>query len=291
MVQIDTSLVRRLLEEQFPHWSELALEAVVPQGWDNRTYRLGTDLLVRLPSAESYAAQVAKEQKWLPLLEPRLGVSIPSPVAMGRPGADYPWHWSIYRWLPGDVLGRSSLEYSVSVARSVADFLRDLQSVPTNDAPCAGQHNFWRGGPLSTYDAQTRSALDKLEGQIDIQSSEGVWEAALNATYDGPPCWVHGDMNANNLLVQGECLSGVIDFGCSAVGDPACDLVIAWTYFKGAARTEFKSRAPGDDAMWARARGWAIWKALITLSGDSAPNSQIADNSRQVLDDIIAEQR
>ena len=95
-----------------------------------------------------------------------------------------------------------------------------------------------------------------------------MWEDALAATWRGKPVWVHGDVAASNLLVRNGRLGAVIDFGSSGIGDPACDVTIAWTLFSGESREAFRAALPVDAATWARGRGWALWKALITFAGN-----------------------
>ncbi|ANT50845.1 aminoglycoside phosphotransferase family protein [Mesorhizobium amorphae] len=289
-VSIDTPLVRRLITAQFPHWADLPVEPVEPGGWDNRTFRLGDDMSVRLPSAASYAAQVEKEQRWLPRLAPHLPLPIPVPRAKGVPGQDYPWSWSVYGWLRGQPAGNGGIADPTQFARSLADFLLALYRIDAKDGPPAGQHNFHRGGRLAVYDAETRTALSALTGCIDTATAQEVWASALGSEWQRPPVWVHGDVASGNLLVEDGSLCGVIDFGSSAVGDPACDLVIAWTEFSGESRQAFRDALALDEQTWARARGWALWKALITASGHDG-NQREAEKSWTVIDEVLADHR
>jgi aminoglycoside phosphotransferase (APT) family kinase protein len=257
-------------------------------GWDNRTFRLGEEMLVRLPSAERYVAQVAKEQFWLPRLAPRLPLPIPAPLAMGAPGEGYPWPWSVYRWIEGATAAASIID-DVKLAVDLAHFLAALQRLDAEGGPVAGAHNFFRGGPLTVYDAETRRAVAKLGGRIDAGAVLAVWDTALAADWRGPPVWVHGDVTAGNLLVQGGRLSAVIDFGCCGVGDPACDLAVAWTYLEGEAREAFRAALPLDAETWARARGWTLWKALIVWAALPGANPLDAEKSARVVRDLLAE--
>ena len=264
---IDAALVRRLVATQFPQWADLPVEPVAFGGWDNRTFHLGDHMTVRLPSAAAYALQVEKEQRWLPRLAPHLPLPIPVPLAMGVPAEDYPWHWSVYRWLDGEIATIETHRRSAANSRRRwRDFLVALQRIDATGGPPPGPHNFYRGGPLTVYDGETRQALAALEGRIDTGAAREVWEAALAATWRGQPVWVHGDVASGNLLVRDGVLSAVIDFGSSAVGDPACDLYIAWTFLEGESREAFRAALPLDEATWARGRGWTLWKALITLA-------------------------
>lgn len=286
-IDVDVTLARELVCDQFPQWAELAIEPVATGGWDNRTFRLGSEFGLRFPSAEEYAAQVQKEQAWLPRIAPRVPLPIPAPIAVGGPGPGYPWSWSVMGWLEGEDARFASGVQAVQLARDLAGFLRALQRVDPLGGPAAGDHSFWRGGPLETYDAETRRALELLRAEIDSAAAQAIWTSALDVSWVGDPVWVHGDVAPGNLLVKEGALCGVIDFGCSAVGDPACDLVIAWTYFSGEGRRVFAEGLPLDRGTWARARGWALWKALITIAGIGGTDPNQVERAKLTLEEIL----
>jgi len=288
-MQIDAALVSRLIESQFPQWARLPLAAAEPNGWDNRTFRLGSNLLVRLPSAQSYAEQVAKEHRWLPVLAPELPLPIPAPVTMGEPTAGYPWNWSIYRWLDGMPASTAAIDNLTEFAETLAHFLVCLRRIDATDGPPPGAHNFFRGGPLETYDAETRTAIAAVQESIDAELAMAVWETGLAATWYGPPVWVHGDVAAGNLLIRNGRLAAVIDFGSSGVGDPACDLTIAWTFLTGESREAFRAGLALDAATWARGRSWALWKALITYAGKLKSDPTAAAAALRVIDIVLVE--
>lgn len=288
---ITPALVAQLLAEQFPHWADLPITPAVPQGWDNRTFRLGEELSVRLPSAPGYTPQVEKEHRWLPYLAPRLPLPIPAPLAQGAPGAGYPWPWSIYRWLDGEAAQPDRIADLSVFAADLAAFLTALQQIDLANGPPAGPHSFFRGAPLHVYDAETRQAIIVVQDLVDATAATRLWEAGLAAPFVGPPVWFHGDVAINNLLVQDGRLSAVIDFGCCGVGDPACDVVIAWTLFSGASRAAFRAALPLGGGTWARGRGWALWKALITLAEYRATDATKAAEAHRVLDELLAEAR
>lgn len=290
-VEIDPSFVRELIAGQFPHWAQLPVKPVVLGGWDNRTFHLGHDMTVRLPSAERYAAQVEKEQRWLPRLAWFLPLSIPVPLAMGDPALGYPWHWSIYRWLEGEVATIERIADLRQFALSLAEFLLALQRTDPAGGPGPGPHNFHRGGSLEIYNAQTHQAIRDLAETIDGDAATSAWAQALKTSWGRPPVWIHGDVSAGNLLVTRGCLSAVIDFGSMGVGDPACDLVVAWTLFSGESRDAFRSALPFDPGIWSRGRGWALWKALITLAKHRGNDSLEATDARRVLDAVIADHK
>jgi aminoglycoside phosphotransferase (APT) family kinase protein len=286
--EIDVALVRRLIASQCPQWANLPIRPVATPGWDNRTFHLGEAMSVRLPSAERYAAQVEKEHRWLPLLAARLPLPIPAPLAMGAPAFGYPWPWSVYRWLPGDSAAAEPVADRVALAQDRAGFLAALQAAPSEGGPAPGVHNFHRGGALAVYDDETRCAIAALGGDIDAGAALAAWETALRTSWRGAPVWVHGDVAAGNLLVRDGRLAAVIDFGSSGVGDPACDLAVTWTLFDGESRAAFRADLPFDDATWARARAWALWKALIAAAPCPAGDPHGAA-PRRVIAEILAE--
>jgi aminoglycoside phosphotransferase (APT) family kinase protein len=251
---IDGTLVRRLVATQFPQWRDLAVRKVEDGGWDNITFRLGEQMVVRLPRAADYAVQVEKEHRWLPRLAPLLPLQIPTPLAIGEPANGYSWKWSIYRWIDGDIAARERIGNLNDFARSLAQFLIALEHIDPSRGPPAGPHNFHRGGSLQNYDAETIRAIAVLNGKIDAEAATDVWETALETTWSGSPVWVHGDLSGGNLLVQEGRLSAVIDFGMLGVGDPACDLPIAWTLFRDESREAFRAMLPFDLGTWARTR-------------------------------------
>ena len=288
-VHIDAALVRRLVAAQFPRWADLPVRPVEHDGWDNTTFRLGEDMSVRLPSAAPYAPQVEKEHRWLPKLAPLLPLPIPTPLAKGVPTVDYPFPWSVYRWLEGEPATVGTIRDTSEFATALALFLTALYRIDPAGGPSPGRHNFFRGGSLEVYDAETRQAIAALQGEIDAGAAGDVWEAALATTWLGPPVPFHGDVAAGNLLVRDGSLVAVIDFGTSGVGDPSCDLAIAWTLLEGEGRAAFRAVIGLDDATWARGRGWALWKALITLAGNVETNPPEAEMARRVIESVLAD--
>jgi len=284
---IDEALRRRMVAAQFPQWADQPVRPVATGGWDNRTFHLGEHMIVRLPSAPDYSLQVEKEHRWLPRLAPLLPLPIPAPVALGEPEGAYPWRWSIYRWLEGDTAAEERIGNMSDFAISLARFLTALQRIDPTDGPPPGPHNFHRGGSLSTYDDQTRQAIAVLGGSVDADAATEVWEAALRTAWGRPPVWIHGDVCAGNLLVQGGRLSAVIDFGMLGVGDPACDLSIAWTLFGGESRKAFREALPLDAGTWARARAWTLWKALIVAAGLAETNAVEAARPWHVIREVL----
>ncbi|MCR8726370.1 aminoglycoside phosphotransferase family protein [Frigidibacter sp. ROC022] len=269
---LDAGLVRRLIAGQFPDWAGLPVQAMHPQGHDNRSFRLGEALLVRLPSAQRYAGQVAKEQHWLPILAAGLPVEIPQPVALGRAAEGYPIDWSIYRWLPGRVLAPG--DDLSRLAGDLARVLRALQGQPVAGAPAAGPQNFHRGGDLRVYDAETRRFAGTLPRGHDRDAVLAIWNRALTTSWQHAPVWLHGDLAPGNLLMRDGRLAALIDFGNCAIGDPAADLALAWSLLDAPARAAFRLALRFDPATWERARGWALWKALSMLHEGPCPAAE-----------------
>lgn len=292
-VKITLSLATELIAEQFPQWASLPIQPVEVSGWDNRTFRLGQEMSIRLPSVECYAAKVQKGQEWLPFLAPQISVPIPKPLALGQPSKNYPWHWSIYRWIEGksaNIIRIDDLNLSL-IATQLAQFLKELHTIDSTHGLKPGAHNFYRGDSPAVYDHETRSAIEQLRNCIDADAATSVWEKAISSQWEKNPVWIHGDFSAGNILIKDKTLAGVIDFGGMAIGDPACDLVIAWTFLKNESREIFKSQVNLDPDTWARARGWALWKALITLAPLQDKNCPEALKQRLIVDEILKEHK
>lgn len=287
-VRISEKLVRRLVGRQFPQWRDLPVRAVAQGGWDNRSFHLGDALVVRMPSASRYAAAIEREHLWLPRLAPHLAVAIPTSLVLGMPDMDYPYPWSVRGWLPGETALAAPPTDLTRFASDLAGFLNAFHEIDAEGAPAAGSDSFFRGAPLAIYDSQTRDAVAKLDGQIDNDAVLKVWDAALEASFAGTPVWVHGDLADANILVSSGRLTAVIDFGQLCVGDPSCDLAIAWTVFRGESRRVFRRALQVDAGCWARGRGWALWKALIRLAGRPGPAREV-ESAPRVLAELLAD--
>ena len=266
-IDIDVSLVGRLLAAQFPQWAGLPIERVRPSGTDNAIYRLGDDMVVRLPRRERTSGTLEKERRWLPGLAPLLPLAVPVPLAEGMPAGGYPWKWSVYRWLEGENATVERITDLSQLATDLAQFVAALQRIDPTGGPSPGEHNFFRGAPLAGRDEATRAAIASLARAIDGGAVTTAWEAALRASeWERPPVWVHGDLDLRNLLVERGRLRAVIDFGGLGVGDPACDVMVAWKVLSPDTRDIFRAELSVDEASWARGRGWALSQALIALA-------------------------
>lgn len=287
--EIPVEVVTELISIQFPEYANLPIKAVEPNGSDNRTFRLGKQMSIRLPSAKKYAAKVPIEHKWLPKLSSQLSIPIPTPIALGKATKNYPWDWSIYGWIEGQSANIVSLDdKSLEVlAIQLAIFLTELQTIDSANGPSPGEHNFFRGASPIVYDAETRCAIDTLEDYIDVAKATSLWELAISSKWNKKPVWIHGDFSSGNILIKNNQLVGVIDFGGLAVGDPSCDLVIAWTLLKGRSRDKFRSTLQLDEDTWNRAKGWALWKALITIDAIEDKTSLEAQEQLLIIHDVL----
>lgn len=288
-IALDAELVRRLVADQFPQWADLPVQPVANGGWDNWTFHLGSGMSVRLPSAAEYALAVDKEHRWLPELAPRLPLPIPVPLAKGKPGAGYPYSWSIYSWIDGEPASADRIADPVRFAIDLAEFLSALQSIDPTGGPLPGQHNWFRGGTLRTYGREAQRALTALDGRVDVDLAGEIWKKALDTSWDGAQTWFHGDVAQGNLLLNDGELAAVIDFGTCGVGDPACDLAIAWTLLTAEGRQAFRERLSVDGATWARGRGWALWKTLTACARTLGKVDEQAAVAMRVLGEIFAE--
>jgi aminoglycoside phosphotransferase (APT) family kinase protein len=256
-LDIDEPLVRRLLAEQFPDWADLPLRRIEPSGTVHAIFRLGEKLSLRLARREGPTEPGGDEFDWLPRLGPLLPVEIPVPVAQGHPGSGYPWFWEIHTWVEGDSVPVEDID-AIQAARDLAALVGALQRVNPAGAPRG------RGIPLVERNEEIRYWLARFDGDPEVASE---WERARAAPpWDGPPVWHHGDLDARNWLVRSGRISGVIDWGSMGVGDPACDVMVAWKLHSAAARDAFREALPTDDATWERARGWALSQAVAILA-------------------------
>lgn len=263
--QVDTSrdLVRRLLTQQFPQWSKAQISIVDSFGTDHDIYRVGEQICVRLPKVGWAATQARKEQRWLPIFAPHLPARVPTQLAIGEPAEGYPFEWSIYEWIPGSDANRAEFDAD-QLAEELATFVIALRAVSSADAETrpAGA----RGCPLSELDDAVRESIAQLANDISVDAISKLWHESLEATpWDEPETWVHGDLLGGNLIIDNRRLVAVIDWGALNVGDPACDLLVAWTTFSEGSRAILRGALRVDDDSWVRGRGWALYQAVMAL--------------------------
>lgn len=289
ILDITIELAKQLIANQFPQFATLTIVPVRQQGYDNRTFRLGNDMLIRMPTAAPYALKVPKEQELLPLIKPHLNVTIPEPVAMGYPSPDYPFHFSIYKWVEGRSANHIVLDGDtlLSISLQLAEFLNTLQNIENIEGPAPGQHNWWRGSHISVYDEGARKQINQLTDIIDSAKAHALWEQACKTRWHKSPVWLHGDFASGNIIIKDKKLAGVIDFGGLAVGDPACDLVIAWTLLHGKSRELFINNLALDNDTWLRAKAWCLWKATYELCQLQDLSSCAATTQKRIINEII----
>jgi aminoglycoside phosphotransferase (APT) family kinase protein len=280
-LELDEALVRSLLREQFPEWATLPLRRIEPSGTVNAIFRLGDALSVRLPRRRGPTEPGGKELEWLPKLAPLLPVEIPVPVAQGRPGTEYPWFWEIHTWVEGETVPVAEID-ALQAARDLAALVGALQRVDPTGAPPG------RGIPLAVRDEEIQHWLALFDRAALVR---GEWERALAAPpWDGPPVWHHGDLDVRNWLVRDGRIHGVIDWGSMGVGDPACDVMVAWKLHSAAARDAFREALPTDDATWERARGWAVSQAVAALAYYTPENNPtLYGEAESWLDLVLSE--
>jgi aminoglycoside phosphotransferase (APT) family kinase protein len=280
-IEIDEALVRALVGAQFPEWADLPIRRIEPSGTVNTIFRLGDDLAARLPRRAGPTLPGSKELEWLPKLAPLLPVDVPVPVAQGRPTAAYPWFWEIHSWVDGESAPPDEID-AIRAAQDLAAFVRTLQQLDPEGAPRG------RGIPLVDRDPDIRHWFARFDGDPLV---DAVWERALAAPpWEGAPVWHHGDLDARNWLVRDGRISGVIDWGAMGVGDPACDVMVAWKLHSPAARDAFREALPTDDATWERARGWVVSQAVAILAYYTPENNPtLFHEAESWLDLVLSE--
>ena len=280
---IDAQLVRTLVTRQFPRWTQLPLRRVRSSGTVNAIYRLGNDLSIRLPRTARF--QDWDTDCWLTALAGHLPLPIPEPIAAGEPDDIYPWRWSVHRWMPGEPWHVARPHNQTTAAEQLAEFVRALQSIDPSKASCP---MLWDGGSHIQQDQAVRAMAKHAPG-IDHAAALTAWDDALAAPApSGQPVLIHWDLLPGNILVDGDRISAVIDWGAIAVGDPSRDLLPAWTLFSGDARRIFRSELPFDDATWARARGWAL-AFVVGAAYYADTNPAFASECRSTVQAVLDE--
>jgi aminoglycoside phosphotransferase (APT) family kinase protein len=283
-VDIDADLAGRLVAEQFPQLADLPVRAVPSTGTVNAIYRLGDRLCARLPRVRTWARDLDKEWRWLPRLAPRLSLRVPEPVARGRPTDSYPFSWAIYGWIDGQQYADALVDDEGRAAGELAQFVRELRRIDPAGAPRGGRR------PLRELDTATRSAIESARGVIDSDAATAAWERALQApAWTGAPVWIHCDLLRPNLLVRDGRLCAVIDFGGAGIGDPAADVIAAWSVFGRAGRGVFRAALEVDDGTWNRARGFALHQAALIIPYYGETNPGFVAPAKRTIEEILAD--
>ncbi len=282
-IEIDIALVRQLLTEQFPHLVEKTITLVQSTGTVNAIYRLGDDLYVRLPRLAKWADSVNREWQWLPRIAPHVSLTIPQPVARGKPTIFYPYPWAIYRWIEGASYQDDLISNERQAAHDLANFILELRRVNMQGAPHGGR------APLPELDTVTRSAIKASHEVIDTVAALEVWTRALQVpAWNGKPVWIHGDLLKSNLLVHAGQLCAVIDFGGVGIGDPAADIVAAWAVFNQEGRDVFRQALGVDDDTWYRARGYALHQSVLIIPYYPETNPHFVTMAKRIVNELIA---
>lgn len=286
-VDISATLVHALLRQQAPQWADDGLTHVESSGTDHVLYRLGSTMVVRMPRIGWADEQASREAIWLPVLGPYLPVAVPQPVFIGAPTVDYPWRWSVYRWLPGDDAQRTPPANKGAAAQTLARIVAGLRRVPTT----GGAHRGSRSGTLQTRHQDTLDALRALQplGLINVGRAAELWNAWVQEpiTTDAS-VWLHSDIHGGNLLVTDGHISALIDFGGLTLGDPAVDTTVAWTFLDEPERTLFATQLAIDPAQWRRSRAWALSIALIQLPYYQTTNPVLAATALRTINAVLA---
>jgi len=271
---VDLALVRGLVDGQLPAYAGLPLSPLGASGSSNALFRLGAELLVRLPRQPGGSATILKEARWLPLVGPALPVAVPEVVMVGQPAPGYPERWSVVRWIDGSTpTGAASGATGAGLATDLAGVVSTLRDLPVpDDALRDPELRWYRGEPLTTFDVHAREAVEASRAipgvDLDLDAALAVWDEAVRLPGSAAvavPRWHHADLVAENLLVRGGRLAAVLDFGGLAVGDPTIDLVVAWDVLDPASREVFRDAVGVDDETWLRGRAWALALALMTF--------------------------
>lgn len=265
-ILVDAGLVSELISAQHADLADLTI-TLLDRGWDNTNYRLGQDLLVRLPHRQAAAELIDNEQRWLPELAPRLPIPIPMPVRLGLPAGRYPWNWSITPWFDGDVAARASLDRPATDAARLGSFFAALHQPAPHNAP----RNPYRGGALIDRSDSFGTNLEALDSRFDKDLIASIFANATTVEPPTEPCWLHGDLHTRNMIVDDGELSAIIDWGDICAGDRACDLAAAFMLVPGHIE-EVASWAGATPDAWERARGWAAhFAVLYLLFGEDDP--------------------
>jgi aminoglycoside phosphotransferase (APT) family kinase protein len=281
-VHIDAALVRRLLYEQFPALASLPISPSPSIGTVNAVYRIGDDLCARLPRVARAVADLERERQWLPWLASRLPLPIPEPVGEGRADDAYPFAWALYRWLEGDTYSDERVVDEAQAAQDLAEFVLALRRLDPAGAPRAGRR------PLRQLDAATRTAIAAAREFIDAEAALAAWDESLETpVWEGEARWIHTDLLRSNILTGSGRISAVIDFGAAGVGDPAADLIAAWSVFGPTGREVFRSIASVDPGTWQRARGFALHQAALIIPYYADTNPGFAASAQRTVEQVL----
>ena len=283
-IKVTESQIRALLADQHPHLAKLALHPVASAGTVNWIWRLGSELYVRLPRLAEWADSLKRELEILPKIAPKISLRIPGPVAVGAPGYGYRFPWAVYRWIEGSIYREEAVADERQAGLDLANFVGELRGLDLRGVSRAGR------SPLRELDAVTRAAIDACEDLIDAPRARDVWIASLRSEpWDGEPAWIHCDLLRPNLLISGGRLCAVLDFGSAGLGDPAADLIAAWSVFNEPGRQAFREALGGDGETWKRARGYALHQAALIVPYYARSHPEFAASAVRTIEQVLVD--
>lgn len=283
-VHTDPALVARLLGSQYPEAAGLPVHRHPSIGTVNAIYRVGDELLVRMPRLQRWASDLCNELEWLPRLAPLLSLDVPQPIFSGSPSDEFPLGWAVYKWIDGSQYSEAAVANEIDAARGLSAFITELRGADPSGAPPAGRR------PLRELDTGTREALTASADVIDAGRALAVWRSALELpAWTGAPVWIHTDLLRPNLLAKDGRLSAVLDWGGAGIGDPAADVIAAWTVFGSAARQEFRSALGVDDETWLRSRGFALHQAALIIPYYRTSNPGFVTTAVRTVREILTD--
>lgn len=289
-VDITVADVACLVAEQFPRWRDLPVRPVTSHGTVNALFRLGDDVVLRFPlrpdPGATARASLEHEQDLARLIARHTRLLVPEPLAVGRPAAGYSGWWTAYGWIPGDTVEPGTGVDQLELARDLARFVGELQSMDTGGRTWQGRG---RGGPLTRLAESVDGALADSAGLVDVRRVAEVWRQCLaTGRHDTPDVWIHADLMPGNLLLREGRLAAVLDLGSAGIGDPAVDLMPAWNLLDDEGRRAYRSALRVDDLTWERGRGWAVAQAIMALPYYQHTNPVMADTARRTLAAAVA---
>lgn len=292
-IRATAAQVQALVADQRPDWAQLPVTQLASdlEGTDHVLFRLGDDLLVRMPKIGWAVEQADHDATWLPVLAPHLPARVPVPLHLGRPGHGFPWAWSVVPWIDGTTPDRMGTD-DPRLAHDLAAFTTALHSIDAAGAPRKAPGT--RGAPLRHGDDAARSAFRRLAHHDDgfaLAAAEAAWEDCASAPeWAHAPVWIHGDLQPGNLVTDHDGrLTGVIDFGGLGAGDPAPDLAAAFWTFTGTARAAYRDALGLDHDTWRRARGWALLPSLTGIDYYRTTFPRMAEHGRRMVRAVIAD--
>jgi aminoglycoside phosphotransferase (APT) family kinase protein len=282
-IEINIEIIKTLIEEQFPQYKNLPINEFDTTGTVNSIFKLGNNYYIRLPLTEMYKDSILTEYKILPYLSKKLTIKIPHPIHLGIPNNLYPFHWGIYNWIDGDCYDNNKITNFQEIISGLANFIKELHSVELFEgAPKAGRK------PLLDLNIMTMDALNNSKDEIDCKKAIKIWDSLLNTpVWDNKSVWIHADLLKSNVLIKDNHISGIIDFGSAGIGDPAFDIILAWSLFSFENRTIFRDKLKVNDIIWNRACAYALHQAAIGIPYYRNTNESFVKQSVYTINEII----